>query len=527
MSSSHVDRPVESAVEDHAASVIAAKNTSWLSSGFAVVQSNFGKLDTYFPVSTTLKIIALTLALSWFAFFPANLTTVSDNDLGWHLRSGEWIMQHHQLPRTDPFSITGAGRPWVAYSWPFSVLIYEVAQKFDLLGIGYFTLFSWMAFVTGLFLLARIQGAGFWSSVGLTLVAGRIVQRLVAPRPGTITMLCFLVLLLLLLRERDRKSPTRAVWLIPFIFWVWSNVHVQFIYGLFILGLFCIEPYLDRLFVGPERAHAISPRLWIVLALSTAATVVNPYGFGPYRVILDFLHQPLLAKAVVETSPTTLAQFGNFIALLLILGAAVAIGRRRPVEPLWVVLFLWAAISSFRMDRDVWIGATVSLAFLATVSATSQPRVRERSHIPLYASIGVILVILVTMQRQPRNKDLLGFMATNLPLGGVAYIHENHLSGPLFNDYDWGGFLIYALPEMPVSIDGRTNIHGQDEVIRSANTWALLPGWENDPLLKQANLVIGSPQKPLSNHLATDPHFRLIYYDGTCVLFQRISSSAK
>src|SRR6185369_16734408 len=109
-----------------------------------------------------------------------------------------------------------------------------------------------------------------------------------------------------------------------------------------------------------------------------------------------------------------------------------------------------------------------------------------------------------------------------LPVGAVAYVHEHQLSGPLFNDYDWGGFLIYALPEIPVAMDGRTNVHGQDEVGRSINTWWLNPGWDRDPLLNNANLVIGTPRKALTSYLRKDPHFKVLFDDGVAVLFQRV-----
>jgi hypothetical protein len=75
---------------------------------------------------------------------------MNDADVWWHMRSGEWILQNHQLPRTDPFSVAGAGKPWVAYSWPFGVLIYEIARNWDRLGIVAFMVFAWIAITLAL-----------------------------------------------------------------------------------------------------------------------------------------------------------------------------------------------------------------------------------------------------------------------------------------------------------------------------------------------------------------------------------------
>jgi hypothetical protein len=133
----------------------------------------------------------------------------------------------------------------------------------------------------------------------------------------------------------------------------------------------------------------------------------------------------------------------------------------------------------------------------------------------------VALVIAYAVATGPSNKELLGRVADAYPLGAVAYIHEHHLPGPIFNNFDWGGFLIYALPEYPVTIDGRTNVHGQDELVPSMDTWNLMPGWKTNPLLKRANLVIGSPGFALTQGLEMDADFKVVFRDRTAVVFER------
>src|SRR4051794_28876295 len=38
--------------------------------------------------------------------------TIGDPDIWWHMRAGEWIAQHHQVPHLDPFSATTMGQSW-------------------------------------------------------------------------------------------------------------------------------------------------------------------------------------------------------------------------------------------------------------------------------------------------------------------------------------------------------------------------------------------------------------------------------
>jgi hypothetical protein len=179
---------------------------------------------------------------------------------------------------------------------------------------------------------------------------------------------------------------------------------------------------------------------------------------------------------------------------------------------------------SFHAERDLWLVTTIASALIAQYAAQEfpdSPPVHRRVWLGALACILVVMV--VRFQKGPSNRDLSGLVGNKLPLGAVAYIHEHHLQGPIFNDFNWGGFLIYALPEMPVVIDGRTNVHGQDEISRSLQTWNVFgDDWYDDPLLQQANLVIGDPQYALTYALRVDPHFKEVFRDRTAVLYQRV-----
>src|SRR5882724_13408502 len=64
---------------------------------------------------------------------------VFSSDVWWHLRTGEWIVEHRAVPSTDPFSISGRGRPYVAYSWLYEVLLFAGYHAFGHWGLIVFT----------------------------------------------------------------------------------------------------------------------------------------------------------------------------------------------------------------------------------------------------------------------------------------------------------------------------------------------------------------------------------------------------
>jgi len=469
-----------------------------------------------------LKAAALVLIFVYYPLVTIRAPLV-DPDIWWHIRTGEWIMAHHQVPRTDPFSITGAGKPWVAYSWTFELLVHAIARTWDLAGIAVLRILMWLAATGALYHLLRKLVPQFWRAAALTAVGSFVMVRAFGPRPGPLTVLFFILEFIILL-QADRTGDTRKLWLLPLLLCAWSNVHVQFVYGLFVLGLFCLDPILSRWFrYQPEGEGKIpNGRLWLTLLVSTAATLVNPYGWGVYRVLLDYARQPLLAKYVGETNPLPFNQTSDYVAVLLALGAAFALGRSRRVRPLWLLSLVWAAVSAFRAQRDIWVLAVVACVVIAVYVRADLPMESLAPRVRLGAVACVIAILLLANQFiATTSKQHLSYVAVRLPLGSVSYIHQHHLQGPIFNNFDWGGFLIYALPGMPVAVDGRTNVHGQEELGRSFATWSGAPGWESDPLLAGANLVIASPGFPLTQLLRLDPRFQAVFDDGVSVVFQR------
>ncbi len=473
--------------------------------------------------SDLLKIAVLVLMFVWNPLTSIRLASVTDPDLGWHLRTGEWIMQHHQLPHTDLFSATGMGKPWVAYSWSFGVLMYELARNWDLLGIVAFVVGIWIAITMLLFFLVRSLTKDFWTSAVLTFLGSIVMRLLAGPRPGTFTIIFFLLTLALLLRAQKTGNPHLLLPL-PVILWVWANIHLQFVYGLFLIGVFCIEPWVNRLFSFRAEDPGVRARwLWTTLGTSTALTFANPYGSGPYWVILDFVRQPLLYFYTFELRAMAFDEKVHFLVLILCLVGAFALGRQRPIRPLWLLLLIWAAVLGFHAQRDLWVITAISLAILAAGrSQVNVPSLPPNPRVWLAATACILLVLIWVFKAGANNKQLISRMASNMPVGAVAYIHEHHLQGPIFNDFDWGGFLIYALPDMPVAIDGRTNVHNQDEIMRSLRTWNLWPAWDNDPLLAKANLVVGRPDRALTIALRYDSPFRPVFDDGVAVLYQRV-----
>src|SRR5262249_29272341 len=179
---------------------------------------------------------------------------VVDADMWWPLATGRWIVEHGALPQTDPFSAYGQGRPYVAYSWLFDVAVYGLYQAFGLTGLLGFRLVVGVAVLLAIHRFVARREPRFLRATALTALAFLALAGMLYERSWLFTLLFTLLTLEAVLRLRD-GTATRAVWLLPVVYALWANVHVQFIYGLALLGLACAAPFGDALLKGPLSGH--------------------------------------------------------------------------------------------------------------------------------------------------------------------------------------------------------------------------------------------------------------------------------
>jgi hypothetical protein len=134
--------------------------------------------------------------------------------------------------------------------------------------------------------------------------------------------------------------------------------------------------------------------------------------------------------------------------------------------------------------------------------------------------VAFVAVRLLNLAGLGPPSDTIAANERAYPVRAAAFVRDRELPGPLFNSFDWGGYLIRALPTHPVSIDGRTNLYGSERVSRSMSTWAGGPGWDADPDLTSAKLVIAPRDLPLTALLRDRPsEWRVAFEDETAVVF--------
>jgi hypothetical protein len=446
-------------------------------------------------------------------------TSVLDPDVWWHLRVGEWIVQHHAVPRVDYFSYTRQGQPWVAYSWLHELMMYGLYKGLGLRGLVLFSAASALAIArTLLGLLLRYISPVF--AAGLTAVAMYLIYPMILPRPGMFTIVFFILQLQFVWRARIEKRTTGGWW-IPALYLIWANVHIQFVYGLFVLGVAAIEPWISRILRQEvsDEDWKVSQLFWKLLGLSVLATLVNPYLFGLYAVVWQYAQQTKAFDYIIELQALDFRRAKDYIELLLAMAAALMLGLRRHREPFVVILLIAASFAAFRAERDSWFLAAIALSLIA-VLAQCKPQITLAQSQKAIMGMATMLAIAVgavassnfdeSSLRQARDK--------NFPSQAAQFLESQQYTGPLFNILDWGGYLIWRLPQMQVAIDGRTNLYGDDYLSSMVDSWDGKPAWVDNTELTKARTILAPKAVALTFILANMQKYRIVYEDERCII---------
>lgn len=456
------------------------------------------------------------------------LSALADSDVWWHLSTGAWILQNHAAPHTGLFS-QYPGLPWIASNWFFDVLL---AAAYKLMGISAPVILL-MAFKVTiavlLFVLARGSRLDFWPAVLLGAAAQYSLSGL-PPGPILCSVVLFAIELNLLFSTR-RTGQVRPLFCLPVLFLVWANVDMGFMFGLFVLFLFSAielaqeigQPSRVRWFAGevPKVPLRITT---IVTAASVIATFCNPYSFHLYPAsckelwsIMSYVHG---LRAISFRQPQ------DYVLLLLAMAAFFSLGRQRTHNLFQITLMIACLALAFTRRRDTWLLVVASVAVIgATFPTSSTPAKNEKGgrmwEWEKLVTVGLVIVVFVlaAITRIPRSgKALLNRAGQTFPVRASDYIRANHLPSPLFNAYDWGGFLTWYLPEYPVSIDGRTELYGEELDSRYFKvTTAEIP-LDADPSFANARTILLPKDSPMAIALSTVPRFQVAYQDNVAMV---------
>ena len=448
-----------------------------------------------------------------------------DPDMWWHLKTGQIIWTTRTIPTTDVFSYTTNHHAWVPHEWLSQVLIYG-AYRFG----GYSGLMLWLCFFTAGILIAGYILCCLYSGNAKVSFLGAMTIWFFATaglaiRPQMIGYLLLIVELLLIHMGRTRNP--RWFLGLPLLFAVWVNCHGSFFFGFLLASLFLSCSFFHFRVGSLVSAHwdpGARKLLGVALLVSLATLFLNPVGVAQVLYPLNtWLHQPVGVSVVDEWMPLTM-NAGRGLGFLILLGCVLLIVliRRSELsldEVGMLALGTWLAIGHRRM---LFVFGILAGPILSRLLAPLWDGYDANQDRPLPNAILIAASLLILALGFPNRQNLGQQVEDGSPVKAVEYIQTHHLSGPMLNEYVYGGYLIWAAPDYPVFIDGRGDVFEWTGVFAQFSKWATLQSNPNTLLDRYGvRFCLLARTSPMTHVLPLLSNWKSVYSDNMAMIFVR------
>ncbi len=402
-----------------------------------------------------------------------------DPDLGWHLKVGQEISETMSVPHSNHFNFTYTGS-WVDHEWLTNLLSFEIYKNFGYIALSIF----FVLIVLSAFILINILSKKYFPKTPPFFLAILQIFGIMACLPHFGVRMqefgfLFFLLELWIIAEYNRTQSSKKLFLLWPLIYLWANMHGSFLFGLGLLFVWVfVKLFVLYLAASPWKKYLDNSKLikfseikkfgliTIGAALLTCAT---PYGFELYSFLGGYSNNFYLS-VIEEWLPQFNYPYNYWQLSYLALTIAI------------LGLFIRDAWEKKVIKTDIWNLALISICLYLSF--------KSRRHFPLlfvasYFFIVEVVLDLVELEKIKfiiKHWTLKAFLLVCLflaaiyqylniglvndpfvsycgkyPCAAAAYLRENKSLDSLniFNEYNWGGYLIWTYPEKKLFIDGR------------------------------------------------------------------------
>jgi hypothetical protein len=508
-----------------------------------------------------------------------------DPDTWWHITVGEHILRTHSWPTTDAYSFTAFGNDWIAHEWLGEVPMALAARLGGLAGLALLRVGLAASFMLLVYYYAHVRSRNAKAAFVAAAVFCPLVLGFLWLRPQLLGYLFLGVTLICL--ERFSQGYHRALWPLPAVFLLWVNTHGTFTLGLAAVCLYWAcglvpttrgsgfgvrgsaatvnaEKVPQGAVEGPAGADlnvagaSVSPaapapnpgprtlfhwggleakqwtdrqrrQLLVIALLCVVALLFTPYGTRLAAYPLEFASSQFSVTAHLgEWQPLSFGEpWAKVVLLLLLLFVLAQVLFRAACRLEEIALLLFATYAACVHRRFFLFFALVFAPAFATLLSRWVPNYEPQKD--RYALNALLILALAAFEARsfPSRQELDRQVADTYPAEAVEYLRGHPVPARLFNDYRWGGFLIWALGgERRVFIDGRADAYAYSGVYSDyfrimtldPETLSLLRKYETEACLVE-------PFAPLAVLLRARPEWEQVYGDGFAVIFVRKQSA--
>ena len=450
----------------------------------------------------------------------------AEPDIWWHLRNAAYLFQYHSFPGIDTYSFSAAGSPWMNFEWLSEIPFFLGFKAMGLRGllVVYFAVL--VLIYVGVYYRSCQTGADCKDGAIATLGAICLGTVSIGPRTLLFGWLCMVGLLLVL--DRFRRTG-KGLWLLPPLFALWINLHGSWVFGVIVLALTIASGLVEGewgLVVAQRWSSVELRKLLLALAFSLAALFINPFGYKlvlyPYTLLLR--QQGVMQHLVEWQSVDFSNRYGKLALVMIVTLLAAALFSRlrwKLDEVLLTAFALWAALSH---QRFLFFAGLVIVPILAPRLNLFPPYERELDK-PWLNAIIIAAIVGAMIFFFPSTAQLQQKVDEEYPTAALEFMRRQHISGRIFNQDWWGGYMEWNAPELKPFMDGRTDIfvfngtfNDYLKAVLIQSTFEVLDKYKIDYVL----LEVGKPPSYVLQH---SPAWRPIYTDKVAVVFERVPTA--
>lgn len=496
--------------------------------------------------------VVVWIALLWFG----RARMFRDPGTFWHVVAGERMLDTGEPITTDSFSFTEYGRPWIAQQWLGECAMAVVHRVAGLDGL--------LLFSVTLLAMTFVYVARRWFRTGLPGPVVAIMLLLLAgacsyhflPRPHLATIALTAWVYGLLCDVEAKRRGCRALLCLPIVFAIWTNIHGG-VLGSIATSVAVLSIWIvfarTRPGAAEQAPRAASRGSWrtplllcVVICLSMASVLLNPYGPRLPALWLGLMGSDVLPKLIVEHAPLEFLSTEGAMVLALAAVYLFVLVKTWPRDRrvTWLIPLLWLVLALGRVRHGPLFAMTAAIAIadmlrvspiirsLKARGWTIRPqRVASRAGKATFAitTLGLLLVSL-------------GLQATGVqcPLMGAGWVRLDESRWPvaatralreytkrygsnvrIFNDMLYGGYLIYNAPEARVFVDDRCELYGDWGLLHYAEIRRRPETLDALAIYDDIRLAMVGAGSRMDAYLSASPRWQSLHRDATASLYVR------
>jgi len=392
------------------------------------------------------------------AFFLSGKINLITADLGRHLKNGEIILSggFNDVVKENLYSYTFADFPFINHHWGSGIIFFLLYKGFGFSGLSAF--FVFLNLITfWLFFDSIRKRVTFFKIFLVSILFLPLFVFRQEIRPEVFSYFFCGLFFWLLLAIEDKRISSKWLFVLPFLQMVWINLHVYFFCGFILLGIFWLKN------IKKDLAKSIS----LVIVFSLALSCLNPFGikglFFPFKIFENYGYLVLENQSVFFIDKVIGRYPANLffkISFVVLLASWIIAIKNKKFSWLYFGLFLfisylgWSAVRNFALYA--YFGFWITSFNLAGISFFEKKRTETQLFIFIAGGIFLLFGLYLVSPSYWTIQRRIGWGLLKNNQGSAVFFKENNLKGPIFNNYDIGGYLIFNLyPKEKVFVDNR------------------------------------------------------------------------